>query len=129
MRFIFIFATLLLASCRPPDASSSSAKLPEGVQIRVEVGDKPMTGNVPVSVFILKDNAGVSGASVEVTATMTHAGMQPVIVTAKESEAGLYTADPFVIEMPGDTVITADVTLGDGTKFSVNKALTIAQTP
>jgi hypothetical protein len=60
---------------------------------------------------------------------MTHAGMEPVIVTAKESEAGLYVAEPFVIEMPGDTVITADVTLSDGTKFSVNKALTVAQTP
>ncbi len=88
-----------------------------------------MTGNVPVSVFVLKDNAAVAGATVEVTANMTHAGMEPVIVTATENEAGLYVADPFVIEMPGDTVVTTDITLSDGTKFSVDKAFTVAQTP
>jgi hypothetical protein len=88
-----------------------------------------MTGNLPVSVFILQNNQGVSGATVEVTGNMTHAGMEPVIVTATESEAGLYVADPFVIEMPGDTVVTTDITLSDGTKFSVDKAFTVAQTP
>jgi uncharacterized protein YaiI (UPF0178 family) len=103
--------------------------MPEGVKVQVEVGEKPMTGNLPVSVFILKDNAAVSGATVEVTANMTHAGMEPVIVTAKESDAGLYVADPFVIEMPGDTVVTTDITLSDGTKFSVDKAFTVGQTP
>jgi YtkA-like len=121
---------LLLTACRPPSGSASgSNELPEGVLVRLEVGDKPSTGNLPVSVFILKDNAAVSGATVEVTGNMTHAGMEPVIVTAKESEAGLYLADPFVIEMPGDTVISADVTLQDGTKFTVDRALTVAQTP
>jgi YtkA-like len=119
---------LLLTACRPPSGGSSNA-LPENVQVQIEVGDKPSTGNLPVSVFILKDNAAVSGATVEVTGNMTHAGMEPVIVTAKESEAGLYLADPFVIEMPGDTVISADVTLQDGTKFTVDRALTVAQTP
>lgn len=126
---IFMALFVVLTACRPPSGGSSSNTPPDDIQVQVEVGDNPMTGNLPVSIFILKDNQGVSGATVEVTGNMTHAGMEPVIVTAKESEAGLYVADPFVIEMPGDTVITADVTLGDGTKFSVNKALTVAQTP
>lgn len=125
--FVALFAVLM--ACRPPSGGLSSTTPPDDIKVQVEVDDNPMTGNLPVSVFILKDNQGVSGATVEVTGNMTHAGMEPVIVTAKESEAGLYVADPFVIEMPGDTVITADVTLGDGTKFSVNKALTVAQTP
>ncbi len=131
MRLIIILISFLfLAGCRPPEASSSgSTKLPEGVQVQIEVGEDPKTGNLPVSVFILKENQGVSGAKVEVTGNMTHAGMEPVIVEAKETEAGLYMADPFVIEMPGDTVITADITLSDGTKFSANKALTVSQTP
>jgi hypothetical protein len=131
MRLTIFFAVLfILSSCRPPNSSSSGGgSVPEGVKVQVEVGDNPMTGNLPVSVFILQDNSGVSGATVEVTANMTHAGMEPVIVTAKESEAGLYVADPFVIEMPGDTVVTTDVTLSDGTKFSVDKAFTVSQTP
>jgi YtkA-like len=125
--FVALFA--LLTACRPPSGGSSSTTPPDNIKVRVEVGNDPMTGNVPVSVFILKDNASVSGASVEVTANMTHAGMEPVIVKAKESEAGLYIADPFVIEMPGDTVVTTDVTLQDGTKFSVDKAFTVGMTP
>lgn len=131
MRLAILFTVLLvLASCRPPNSSTSGGgSLPEGVKVQVEVGDKPATGNLPVSVYILKDNAGVSGATVEVTGNMTHAGMEPVIATAKETEAGLYVADPFVIEMPGDTVVTADITLSDGTKFSVDKAFTVSQTP
>ena len=127
---IVILAFLLLTACRPPTGSSSgNTKLPEGVQVQLEVGDTLSTGNLPVSVFILKDNVSVSGATVELTGNMTHAGMEPVIVTATESESGLYKADPFVIEMPGDTVITADITLSDGTKFTVNKALTVTQSP
>lgn len=126
---IFVALFAVLAACRPPSGGSSSTTPPDDIKVQVEVGDNPMTGNLPVSIFILKDNQGVSGATVEVTGNMTHAGMEPVIVTAQESEAGLYVADPFVIEMPGDTVITADVTLGDGTKFSVNKAFTVTLTP
>jgi YtkA-like len=126
--FLLLSLLVLFTGCRPPSGNSSTT-VPENVKVQVEVGDNPMTGNVPVSVFILKDDQGVSGATIEVTANMTHAGMEPVIVTAKESGAGLYTADPFVIEMPGDTVVTTEVTLSDGTKFSVDKAFTVAQTP
>jgi hypothetical protein len=127
---ILLLVFLMLSGCRPPNPSASgSSSVPDDVKVQVEVGDNPMTGNLPVSVFILKDNQGVSGASVEVTGNMTHAGMEPVIATAKETEAGLYMADPFVIEMPGDTVVTADITLNDGTKFSVDKAFTVSQTP
>jgi hypothetical protein len=125
---LFLAFFLLLTACRPPGGSSSST-VPEDIKVQVEVGDNPMTGNLPVSVFILKGNEGVSGATVEVTGNMTHAGMEPVIETATESDAGLYVADPFVIEMPGDTVVTADITLQDGTKFSVDKAFTVGMTP
>jgi hypothetical protein len=131
MKMIVAFLVLfgLLVACRPPSGSSSSNALPENIKVQIEVGDNPTTGNLPVSVFILRDNQGVSGAAVEVTGNMTHAGMEPVIVTAQESEAGLYVADPFVIEMPGDTVVTADITLQDGTKFSVDKAFTVSMAP
>jgi hypothetical protein len=131
MKIIAAFLALfvLLVACRPPSGGSSSNALPENIKVQIEVGDNPTTGNLPVSVFILRDNQGVSGAAVEVTGNMTHAGMEPVIVTAQESEAGLYVADPFVIEMPGDTVVTADITLQDGTKFSVDKAFTVSMAP
>lgn len=118
---------LVVTACRPQN--SASTKLPEGIKVQIEVGDAPKTGNLPVSIYILKDNQAVSGASVTVTGNMTHPGMVPVIAEAKESETGLYIANPFVIEMPGDTVVTADIRLNDGNKFSVNKAFTVTQTP
>jgi hypothetical protein len=118
---------LLLAACRPQNASTT--KLPDGVQVQIEVGDAPKTGNLPVSVYILKDNQAISGATVQITGNMTHAGMEPVIAQAIESEAGLYLADTFVIEMSGDTVVTADITLSDGSKFTANKAFTVTQSP
>jgi hypothetical protein len=118
---------LLVAACRPQNASTT--QLPDGVQVQIEVGDAPKTGNLPVSVYILKDNQAVSGATVQITGNMTHAGMEPVIAQATESEVGLYLADTFVIEMSGDTVVTADITLSDGSKFTANKAFTVTQSP
>jgi YtkA-like len=126
---VILTLVLVLAACKPQNAASGNTKLPAGIQVQLEVGDAPKTGNLPVSIYILKDNQALSGAVVSVTGNMTHAGMEPVIATATESEAGLYKAEPFVIEMPGDAVISADITLSDGTKFTVNKALTVAQSP
>lgn len=129
VKYIFIGLSflLILAACKPQNASTT--KLPDGIKVQIEVGDAPKTGNLPVSVYILKDNQAVSGATVQVTGNMTHAGMEPLISQASESENGLYIADPFVIEMPGDTVVTADITLSDGSKFTANKAFTVSQTP
>ena len=117
----------VLTACRPQNAATT--KLPEGLKVQIEVGDAPKTGNVPISVYILKDNQAVSGATVTVTGNMTHVGMEPVISQATEAETGLYKADPFMIEMPGDTVVTADVSLSDGSKFTVNKAFVVTQAP
>ncbi len=123
----FLGFLLLLTACRPQNAAST--KLPEGLKVQIEVGDTPKTGNIPISVYILKDNQGLSGATVTVTGNMTHAGMEPVISQATETETGLYKVDPFVIEMPGDTVVTADISLSNGSKFTVSKAFVVTQTP
>lgn len=127
-RWLVLLSVLfIVTACKPQN--QSSAKLPDGVKVQIEVGETPTTGNLPISVYVLKDNQAVAGATVTVTGNMTHAGMTPVVATAKETEAGLYVADPFVIEMAGDTVVTADISLSDGSKFSVNKAFTVTQAP
>jgi hypothetical protein len=124
---ILLPLVFLIAACKPQNAATT--KLPDGIKVQIEVGDTPDTGNLPVSVYILKDNQAVSGATVQVTGNMTHPGMEPVISQARESEKGLYIADPFMIEMPGDTVVTVDITLSDGSKFTANKAFTVTQSP
>lgn len=131
---ILIICLLILPACRPPDAaadpnpastSSSTPAASEGLRVRVETEGDPALGAVPVLVYILDDNTGVSGASVEVTGDMTHAGMVPVIAQASESEPGLYRADDFEFTMAGDWIITAEVELPDGSKEMVETSLTV----
>ncbi len=88
------------------------------LRVRVEVEGEPLVGPVPVTVYILQNNAGVEGAEVEVVGDMTHAGMTPVVAQATESEAGLYRAEDFAFTMAGDWVVTADITLASGQQLS-----------
>lgn len=75
-------------------------------------------GTLPLNIYVLDDGAGVTGAEIEVTGDMTHAGMVPVIVNASEVEPGLYAANDFEFTMAGDWIITTEVKLPDGTKLS-----------
>lgn len=132
--FLYLFCFLALVACRPPDAApantgstdSASATAPsEGLRVRVETEGDPALGPVPVLVYILDADAGVSGATVEVTGDMTHAGMVPVIAEAVESEPGLYRADDFEFTMAGDWIITAEVELPDGNKEMAETSLSV----
>jgi len=135
--FLIILCLFFLVACRPPDSGSSansetepSTTSPtpapsEGLRVRVETEGNPALGPVPVLVYILNDDEGVSGATVEVTGDMTHAGMVPVITEASESEPGLYRADRFEFTMAGDWILTAEVELPDGTKEMAETSLTV----
>lgn len=72
-------------------------------------------GTTPVDVQ-LHDSKGepVSGASVKLRGDMTHAGMQPVLVTMDDLGNGQYRAANFPFGMAGDWVLTVDADLPDG---------------
>ncbi len=58
----------------------------------------------------LRDRSGqpLTGLGmIEVEGTMTHAGMEPVIVTAKETADGTYVTEGFRFTMAGDWIILA----------------------
>lgn len=107
---------LVLAGCRPPQEASSTpssaADAPEPVRIDLEA--PPAVGVVPVAVYVLDGSTGVSGATVQVTGDMTHAGMMPVEVEAVEVEPGLYRAESFAFSMAGDWIVTAEVRYPEG---------------
>ena len=118
---VLLGALCLLAGCRPSENSAASSSTtttstaaPDGVQIRIEADGALALGEVPLVVYLLEDGAGVSGATVELTGDMTHAGMVPVIAEATEAEPGLYRAETFEFTMAGDWIITADVELPGG---------------
>lgn len=73
------------------------------------VGDAEITLQV-------RDLAGnpVSDATIQVEGTMTHAGMEPVIVATEARGNGKYVTEGFKFTMGGDWVIIVHATLANG---------------
>lgn len=122
-----LFLCLLLSGCRPPDAGGTQdgTQNPEGVRVSLELPDAPEVGPAELRVYVLQGNGAVSDAQVTVTGNMTHAGMEPVIAEATESEPGLYLTQAFNFDMAGDWLLTADVTLPDGSRASDDVPVTV----
>lgn len=125
MRPVMALLVLVLAACRPPaaptetgaPATGAAEGSAAGVRISLELVGEPALGPAEVRVYLLGgDNEAVSDASVSVTGTMTHAGMEPVLSDAVKTEEGLYRTEDFTFTMAGDWIIQADVTLADGTR-------------
>lgn len=140
IRAFTVIAVLLVlgaTACRPSNPASPGSSAPEtapsasasgaaqGVKLRIEVDGEPAVGPNPVTVYLLEGAEGVSGASVEVTGDMTHAGMVPVVADAAEVEPGLYRAEGFEFTMAGDWVLSAEATLPDGRTVSGESAVTV----
>ena len=128
--FIFLLISTFLFACKPPEGASSAQTGSSGtttgsIQARLELDGDPALGSMPLTVYLLEDGAGVSGATIEITGDMTHAGMVPVIVEATETETGLYRAEDFEFTMAGDWIITTDVELPDGSKERVESLVTV----
>ena len=128
MRFLVV-TLLILVGCRPPENTGQAASGAEpqgGVRVSLELPEEPAVGPAEVRVYLLGgDNEAVSGASVTVTGTMTHAGMEPVITEAVLAEEGLYVAEGFNFNMAGDWLLEAEVTLPDGGEVTEERAVTV----
>ncbi|HHO55724.1 MAG TPA: hypothetical protein ENK21_05000, partial [Trueperaceae bacterium] len=79
-----------------------------------------------ISVYVLDNNQALSGAKVEVTGDMSHAGMVPVISEALETEAGLYQTKDFEFTMAGDWILSVLIKTADGKKLNLEKKLSVA---
>lgn len=146
--FPFLLALSLLAACGPRDTESATQAGPaaqsnaqsgastattteggseEASRIRVEVEGEPTVGPATVVVFLLQaDGEGLTGATVEVTGDMTHAGMMPVVAMAEEAESGLYRTEDFRFTMAGDWILTAQIELPDGSTSTTEERVTVA---
>ena len=130
MRHLLALIALLalLTGCRPPEgpATASVGGASDGdVVVDVEAEGDAAVGRVPILVRVSEDGDGVADATVEVTGNMTHAGMTPVIVEAREVEPGLYRADDFEFTMAGDWILTADVQLPTGEELTAERPITV----
>lgn len=97
------------------------------MQVTWEIADEPRVGPANLVVRVMRDGAPVTGASVEVTGDMTHAGMVPVIAKAPMTEPGTYVTQNFVYDMAGDWVLTAEINLEDGLTVTNSTATTVAR--
>ncbi len=126
---LFILLILSLVACKPPtdksQVSSSSTAQADGLKARVEFDQNAKLGPAVITVYVLDNNKAVSGASVEVTGDMTHAGMVPVISEALETETGLYKTKDFEFTMAGDWILTTVIKTDDGKKLTVEDRLTV----
>ncbi len=111
---ILLILVSLVAGCSRGEDDDSDSTLGVTVEIAV-TPDPPAVGPATVEV-ILTDEAGdpINGADLEIQGTMSHAGMEPVIVDATESQNGRYVSQGFEFSMGGDWIVTVRGTLPDG---------------
>lgn len=99
------------AGCRRPE---------DRLKVQVELQAMPQPPEVGAAFWRarIRDSAGraVSGAVVEIEATMTHPGMTPVLRGAREAAPGTYEAEG-EWTMAGDWVVTVRGELPNGTRF------------
>jgi YtkA-like len=106
----FLFLTLAVAcqkTAKPPDIALQYEIAPQPVRVGATTIDIKLTD---------KSGGQVSGARVDLEGNMSHAGMAPVSVEAKEIETGKYRGT-VQLTMAGDWIVLVHVTLPDGQKL------------
>jgi hypothetical protein len=100
---------LASAGCGP----AASPVAPPDMEISV-LPDPPRVGPATVTLHLSDDDGNpLSGASVDLEATMTHPGMVPVLATATETETGWYEAS-LEFTMAGDWIVIVTLETPDG---------------
>lgn len=106
-----LWLALPSAGCRPPSADAAP-EIRLAWSVRPE---PPQTGPVVVSLSLTDSTSGapVEGARVRLEGTMSHPGMSPVFVTARETASGRYEAS-IDLTMAGDWILLVEAELPDG---------------
>jgi len=106
----FLFLTFAVA-CQKP------AKPPD-IALQYEIAPQPpRVGATTIDIKLTdKNGAPVGGARVDLEGNMSHAGMGPASVEAKEIQAGNYRGT-LQLTMAGDWIVLVHVTLPDGQKL------------
>jgi len=103
----FLFLTLAVAcqkTAKPPDIALQYEIAPQPARVGATTIDIKLTD---------KNGAPVGGARVDLEGNMSHAGMGPVSVEAKEIHTGKYRGT-LQLTMAGDWIVLVHVTLPDG---------------
>jgi hypothetical protein len=115
--FVFLGLILLITACGRIQQSQTAADVGVTLEMTIEP-EQPMVGPAYL-IFTLTDKQGnpINDAALKVEGNMTHAGMVPVLAQTNAGQQGRYTV-PFEWSMRGDWLVTVEVTLAGGQKFS-----------
>ncbi len=106
-----LLSVLVLSACGPRAEQSGDLD----VTILSVSPDPAAVGDAVITLQVRDaDGKPVEGATIAVEGTMTHAGMQPVIVETEALGEGRYATKDFRFTMGGDWVIIVRATLADG---------------
>jgi len=106
---MLVLALLALAACSRGPAEQSD------VRVMLDVAPSPpVVGPAMVTVRLTEQSGTpITGATVSLEGTMSHAGMQSVEAQARETAPGLYQA-PLQFTMGGDWFVVVHATLPGG---------------
>jgi len=121
-RWLFILAMMLLLSgcgrIQNERFIDTEAEPPSDVTLELELADSTALNAAQaaeLTISLTQKGEPVAGATIEVEGNMNHAGMEPVLATAEEGEAGEYRAT-LNWTMGGGWLVTVRATLPDGTQ-------------
>ena len=104
---ILLLAFACQKTAKPPDITLQYEIAPQPPRVGAATIDLKLTD---------KNGAAVGGARVDLEGNMSHAGMAPVSVEAKEMETGKYRGT-LQLTMAGDWIVLVHITLPDGQKL------------
>ncbi len=108
-----VWTATVAAGCRRP-AEPPPADVVLALHLKP---DPPRVGHEQVALQLFDPaRRPLAAARVELQGDMNHAGMVPVLATARETALGVYVAE-LNLDMAGQWFITADVRLADGRRL------------
>ena len=109
-----IITSSVLAGCQRVSRQNQTDQAPD-VTVTLNVEPSPPVVGKARLVVQLADAAGkpIESATIDLRGDMSHAGMQPVMVTSTAGAAGSYPTD-FEWTMAGDWIVTVTAALPDG---------------
>ncbi len=123
VRLFFLLLLFALAGCRQSaqQTPTPDMTLTTEPDIQIDMAVEPQPPAVGDATLIVRmhnsDGEPIAGAQIRVRGDMNHAGMRPVLAEAVEGEAGVYQV-PFEWTMGGEWIVTLEITLADGQRFS-----------
>lgn len=123
---LLLLGTALCTACRGDGPEGDPSLI-----LDVSISPTPPAVGSARLIISLQDTAGtpLSDAEIIVEGNMSHAGMVPVLDTARMLAPGQYSIPDFQFTMAGDWILTLTATLPDGRTTTARKGTDVASVP